>query len=100
MRSSLIYVAVAAAAFGVACKEKEASKESASAHAAASVVPGSHEDWCEEHNVPESQCTRCNPKLVPAFKATGDWCEEHQLPKSQDTKCNPSLKITRPAKKS
>lgn len=67
-------------------------------HAPTSVVPGSHEDWCEEHAVPESQCTRCNPSLTAAFKATGDWCEEHGLPESQCLKCNPNLQIRRPAK--
>jgi len=60
---------------------------------------GSHEDWCGEHNVPESLCTRCNPALVPAFKATKDWCAEHGLPESQCLKCNPDLKIVRPPKK-
>jgi len=68
----------------------------AGGHAASDVVPGSHEDWCGEHAVPESQCTRCNPSLVAAFQATGDWCEEHGLPESQCTKCNPDLKIVRP----
>lgn len=65
-------------------------------HAAADIKPGSHEDWCGEHAVPESQCTRCDPALVPAFKATGDWCEEHALPESQCLQCNPDLKIERP----
>ena len=65
-------------------------------HAPADVKPGSHEDWCEEHQVPESQCTRCDKNLIPAFKATGDWCAEHNLPESQCLKCNPDLKITRP----
>ena len=59
-------------------------------------MPGSHEDWCAEHAVPESQCTRCNPSLQAAFEATGDWCPEHGLPESQCTKCNPDLKIVRP----
>ena len=67
-------------------------------HAAAGVTPGSHEDWCGEHAVPESQCTRCNPDLTAAFKATGDWCEEHGLPESQCTRCNPDLTIVRPPK--
>ena len=67
-------------------------------HAPTHVKPGSHEDWCGEHEVPESQCTRCNPELVPAFKATGDWCPEHGLPESQCLKCNPGLKIVRPPK--
>ncbi len=69
---------------------------SGAGHAANDVVPGSHEDWCGEHAVPESQCTRCNPELVAAFKATGDWCAEHGLPESQCTICNPDLKIVRP----
>jgi len=42
-------------------------------------------------------CTRCNPALVPAFRATGDWCEEHGLPESQCRACNPDLVIERPA---
>ena len=75
-----------------------ATAEAPGAHAAANVKPGSHEDWCVEHAVPESQCTRCNAELVAAFKATGDWCAEHGLPESQCLKCNPELKITRPPK--
>lgn len=67
------------------------------AHASESVAPGSHEDWCGEHQVPESLCTRCNPTLIPAFQATGDWCPEHGLPESQCLICNPDLRIERPA---
>jgi hypothetical protein len=84
------------------CSKKAAEKEESSAtsaaaqHAPSSAKPGSYEDWCGEHQVAESQCTRCNPDLAPAFKATGDWCEEHGLPESQCLKCNPNLKITRP----
>lgn len=66
------------------------------AHARHGVQPGSHEDWCGEHQVPESLCTRCNPSLTAAFKATGDWCEEHGLPESQCRICNPGLQIERP----
>lgn len=68
------------------------------AEAKKDVTPGSHDDWCEEHAVPESQCTQCDPKLAAAFKATGDWCEEHAVPESQCRKCNPDLKIVRPPK--
>ncbi|MES2639614.1 MAG: hypothetical protein V4850_09015 [Myxococcota bacterium] len=67
-------------------------------HADAGVKPGSHEDWCAEHAVPESQCTQCNSSLTAAFKATDDWCAEHGLPESHCKKCNPELKIERPAK--
>ena len=76
----------------------EAPSRASASHAPADVVPGSHEDWCGEHAVPESQCTRCNKELVPAFKATGDWCGEHGLPESQCLACNPDLVIERPPK--
>ncbi len=91
-----------------ACRKEEAAKSTGAPpppaagetrHASATVEPGSHEDWCEEHQVPESMCTRCNPSLIAAFKATGDWCEEHGLPESQCKLCNPDLKIERPPKK-
>jgi len=65
---------------------------------AAEVVPGSHEDWCDEHGVPETQCTRCDPSLIPAFQAANDWDAEHGLPMSQCTIHDPNLKITRPPK--
>lgn len=77
---------------------KAASPEKVAEVAKTEVVPGSYEDWCDEHAVPESQCTRCNAALIPAFKATGDWCELHQLPTSQDLADNPDLKIERPLK--
>ena len=67
-------------------------------HADATVVAGSYEDWCAEHGVPESACTRCDPSLIPAFKAVQDWDDEHGLPMSQCFKHNPNLKITRPPK--
>lgn len=72
--------------------------EAAPVHAPQGAVPGSYEDWCGEHQVPESLDTRCNPALIPAFKATKDWCAEHGLPDSQCLKCNPDLKILRPPK--
>jgi cobalt-zinc-cadmium efflux system membrane fusion protein len=48
-------------------------------------------DWCTEHRVPESECTRCNPDLIEKFKAKNDWCEEHGLPESHDRICNPGI---------
>lgn len=80
------------------CAEESAPTPSGeSAHAPSDAVPGSHEDWCGEHGVPESMCTRCNAALIPAFQATGDWCGEHGLPESQCRACNPDLVIERPA---
>jgi len=106
-----LVLALTLAASSVACQKDPAASGPAPAptaapaaatgagqHAAAGVTPGSHEDWCTEHGVPESQCTKCNPTLVAAFKATGDWCAEHGLPESQCLLCNPQLKIERPPK--
>jgi len=80
----------------VACKADAPPSPRPSAAPTATVTPGSHEDWCDEHEVPESLCTRCNAALIPAFKATHDWCPEHGLPESQCLLCNPDLKIVRP----
>ena len=116
MKRELIFVVAAILVVGVvACQEQselkvsnaDASKpaasktveEGATKHAGAEVTPGSHEDWCEEHQVPESMCTRCNPSLIAAFTATNDWCDEHGLPESQCRICNPNLKIERPPKR-
>ena len=67
-------------------------------HATAAVVPGSYEDWCAEHGVPETQCTRCDPSLIPAFQAANDWDAEHGLPMSQCLIHDPNLNIVRPPK--
>jgi len=50
-------------------------------------------DWCAEHRVPESECTKCHPKLMDVFKAKNDWCAEHGLPESHCRECNPNLKF-------
>ncbi len=49
------------------------------------------DEICVEHNVLESEDTRCDPSLIPEFKAKGDWCDEHNIPESQCTICNPEL---------
>lgn len=52
--------------------------------------PAAHPgDWCGEHGVPESECTRCKPRLIPEFQARHDWCGEHGLPESQCPLCHP-----------
>lgn len=77
----------------------EGEEPAAAGHAPSGYEPGSHDDWCGGHQVPESMCTRCNPTLIAGFKATGDWCAEHEMPESQCLAYNPDLKIERPAKK-
>ncbi len=34
------------------------------------------EDWCKDHNVPESECIECIPGLLPPAKDYG-WCKVH-----------------------
>ena len=105
MHRFLITTVALIAVVATGCKERQVAPEAAphakavqDEHAAQGFRPGSHEDWCGEHQVPESMCSRCNPSLIPAFKATGDWCVEHGLPESQCLLCNPGLKIVRPPK--
>jgi hypothetical protein len=95
MRRSIL---ISAALFFALTTPAFATKAGEDTHAPKGVKAGSHEDWCVEHNVAESQCTRCDKALIPVFKATGDWCQKHGLPNSQCVKCNPKLKIVRPAK--
>jgi hypothetical protein len=103
MRTHFICVLLISFSCISACKRESSASSAATAsargHAPAHAVPGSHQDWCDEHQVPESVCTRCNPSLIAAFKATGDWCQEHGLPESQCRICNPNLKIERPPPK-
>jgi hypothetical protein len=48
--------------------------------------------WCDEHGIPEHECSMCSTKVATACKAKGDWCEQHNRAKSQCFKCDPSLK--------
>jgi hypothetical protein len=77
---------------------KSGARPTGAGHGAVDAVPGSYEDWCEEHQVPESQDTRCDPSLIPAFQASNDWCADHGLPMSQCRIHNPNLEIVRPPK--
>lgn len=54
-------------------------------------IAQSADDWCAEHRVPESQCTKCHGELIATFQASGDWCAEHDLPESHCRRCNPRL---------
>lgn len=49
-------------------------------------------EWCAEHGVPDSVCTRCDASLIAGFKEANDWCGEHGLPESQCTLCNPEAR--------
>ena len=113
MKSAIVWSAAVSALLLVGCggrggdeaprsstaeTEAPASPPTGEGHATAEVVPGSYEDWCAEHEVAETQCTRCDPSLIPAFQASGDWDAEHGLPLSQCRIHDPNLKIVRPPK--
>ena len=99
MTRRLLTLLVIASLALMGCKRDGGNAATSGGHGVPGAVAGSHDDWCGEHAVPESQCTRCNRALIPAFKATRDWCPEHGLPESQCLACNPSLRIERPAKR-
>lgn len=48
--------------------------------------------WCDEHGIPEEECSLCSGKVAKACKAKGDWCEQHERAKSHCFICNPKLK--------
>ena len=49
--------------------------------------------WCEEHGVPEAECSMCSKKAYKEFQAKGDICDKHpDRAKSQCFICNPALK--------
>ncbi len=48
--------------------------------------------WCDEHGVPEGDCSMCSDKAAAEFKKKGDWCKEHERAKSQCFICDPKLK--------
>jgi cobalt-zinc-cadmium efflux system membrane fusion protein len=48
------------------------------------------DDWCKEHGVPESKCTVCHPEILETG-VPGDWCEEHGVPESGCTICRPDI---------
>jgi len=42
---------------------------------------------CDYHGIQADICTRCNPELIPDFKAQGDWCAGHNVAESQCDLC-------------
>jgi hypothetical protein len=48
--------------------------------------------WCDEHGVPEAECSMCSGKVAAEFKKKGDWCDKHDRAKSQCFICEPKLK--------
>jgi cobalt-zinc-cadmium efflux system membrane fusion protein len=81
----LAQLAILVALFASACGDKTA-KPTEAKPAEGSIAEGA---MCKEHGIAEAICTKCNPKLIPVFKAKGDWCEEHGFPESACPICHP-----------
>ena len=82
-RTVLLLLTLAATACGWnAAPKAQEDKSTASAGVA-------EDAFCSEHGVLEAVCTKCNPALIPVFRAKGDWCEEHQFPESFCPICHP-----------
>jgi cobalt-zinc-cadmium efflux system membrane fusion protein len=56
------------------------------------LVGADPKNWCKEHGVPEDECTTCHPELLTKGKID-DWCKEHGVPESQCTVCHPELAV-------
>lgn len=59
--------------------------------------PG-HDWWCDEHGIPEAECSMCSARVAADFKKKGDWCDKHDRAKSQCFICNPERKAFYAAK--
>jgi len=108
--SALIVFCFALILFSFGCSggkggEAETIQSHEDEHAGHNHGPGEHHDiklpdegveipdWCVDHAVPESQCTKCNPELITHFKETGEWCAPHDLPESLCRLCNPDIEF-------
>ena len=47
--------------------------------------------WCDEHGIPELECSMCQEKVAKECKAKGDWCKKHDRADSQCFICHPEL---------
>ena len=87
----ILFLSVPLAAM-LALPSCERKASSSAAEATKTTTQAEEAEWCAEHGVPESICTRCHPKLIADFKQKGDWCKDHNLPKSQCIQCDPGIK--------
>lgn len=69
--------------------ETDSTQTNEAANLATRPAAASPKDWCTEHALPESMCTKCHPELVDRYKEAGDWCGEHGYPESVCPQCHP-----------
>ena len=79
---------------GDQAKSKDGQAEKKDNQVAKEDTKKGHEGWwCEEHGVPEKDCSLCMSEAdaKARFKDKGDWCQLHDRARSQCFKCEPSL---------
>ncbi len=93
MRAVMFVLALVLVTLGNSCQRtgssSQAEPRSADGKATPAETASDTEGICAEHDVLEAVCTKCNPKLIPVFKAKGDWCAEHEFPESFCPVCHP-----------
>ena len=96
--AALIGLAIALTLTLASCKSSNTSKTPAESHGAddghGHGTTTQAIDWCAEHRVPESECTRCHPELAAKWKSQpGQWCDEHGVPEAHCYLCHPNIKF-------
>jgi hypothetical protein len=95
LRSEALFslLAVSVVVLGGCSKEAPKADQGGTPKQAAEKKVDDHSGWwCEEHGIPEAECSMCSAKVAKECKAKGDWCEKHDRAKSQCFLCYPSLK--------
>jgi len=81
-------VLAVAALFGVAAVARQAGWKVPKFSTLTGSTLDEKDDWCAEHNVPESICVECNPDLLPKGKEYG-FCRKHGV--HNCPLCNPQV---------
>ncbi len=93
-KATALFALLAAGALiaaGCGATDGEAKQEGETKPPAGAKADTKHDGWwCDEHGIPEAECSMCSAKVAKACKAKGDWCAEHERAKSQCFKCNPN----------
>lgn len=96
IRQFCVGIAAAAAVFVLGCGPVATTKPSdkVAANKPADKPVDDHSGWwCDEHGIPEHECSMCSSKVYKKCEAAGDICPKHtDRAKSQCFICDPSLK--------
>src|SRR5262245_27247190 len=54
--------------------------------------------WCDEHGIPEDECSMCSARVEKEARAKKDWCDKHDRALSQCFHCKPERRAFYAAK--